>query len=258
MARRQPVASRRLSVKPINRLSAADIADKLKDAGVPHRQWNECAHKILQFFEGYDLRVARRTEASQAESLRIVADAARELAKALAALPPALRLKVEPDYTRYLRKGFAEYIVEGILYSAAASELASADPDAQWFADQNSSLPEARRRHVERSRDDLLLRAKSPLQLEIVLAAMIATAEKAHADMEKRVSRASSIRRNTRNRNDLALTLKAIIRDSAPALRTNEQAAEDWVAELLDAAGIRVPSRQTNAKQFRAMFARGP
>jgi hypothetical protein len=90
------------------------------------------------------------------------------------------------------------------------------------------------------------------------LEALIATAEKARADLERRVSRERTRHLRILARNELALNVKAIVMGSdSPKFAHDERAAEDWAGLVLDAAAIRRPSRETNPAAFQAMFARG-
>src|SRR5947208_15375391 len=112
MARRRPAAVAR-SNAAVHRLEPDDLTELLIEANVPIGERADCARYIDERFDFYDRRLAHSnafSEASQAESLRRVGDAAKELSEALASLPPALRLAVEPDYQAFVRKGFARHI----------------------------------------------------------------------------------------------------------------------------------------------------
>jgi hypothetical protein len=87
-------------------LSGDDLDELLSQAGIPKDGRNACAADINLLFGQYDRLLAenKQNEASQAESLRQVRDAARELYTVLAKLPPALRMKVEPDYRAFVEK----------------------------------------------------------------------------------------------------------------------------------------------------------
>jgi hypothetical protein len=224
MPRRQRVAAARSGSTAAHRLSACNLDELLTRAEVAKNRRAACVDEINQQLDFYNRRLARKnapTEASQAESLRLVANAARELFKALGSLPPGLRLIVEPDYSAYVRKVFALHVARAL--------------DAQWPA-------------------DLLSRARAPLPLELILAALIDATDKAGAAMEKQVSRTWSKRRGILARNELAFNLKGIAVGHSPKLANNQRAAEDWAALILDAAGIRCPIRETNSAAFAAMF----
>lgn len=260
MPRRKPaVAVQTSDAASVHRLSAEDLDELLAQARVPQSKRADCARDINQQFDFYDDRLARRnapSEASQAESLRLVVDAGRELYKALASLPPALRIAVEPDYQAYVRKGFAEHVARETAYAVAAKTLAKRDPSAQWLADETARLPRSVREDVPRFARHLLPRARAPLPLQLILTALIGTAEERRAEIEKQVSRSQSKRRATFWRNELARHLKAIGMVYSPTLAGDVREAEDWAASLLEFAEILYPKRETNAVAFNAMFGR--
>jgi hypothetical protein len=257
MPRRNPVIAAQLGGQAdrsaAHSLSVDDLDELLSQAGVPQDKRASCADHINQLFDWYRLRLAVNTqsEASQAESLRRTAEAARELYKLLRELPPALRLKVEPDYRAFVAKGLARSFAEAVAYDVAAKDLAKRDPEANQVA----SMERISRAAVERQR-----RAPPPLPvrlpLEYILAALIETTEKRRLELEAQVSREWSKRRGTHARNQLALNLKAIIMGCSSKLANDERAAEDWAALALDTAGIRCPYRHTNPAAFKGMFAR--
>lgn len=257
MARRKPVAAVQPGAAAHRSLSAGDLDDLLTRAGVPNQKRAACVDCINLFLGWYDARLAgnnQSNETSQAESLRKVAHAARELVKALASLPPGLLYAVQPDYEAYIRKGFARHVAIMSARAMAAKELAARDPDAQWFADQTASLPRVAREDVKRASPDLLRRGREPLPLEVTLGALIETAEHGRADFERRISRAWSKRRGTLARNELAMNLKATAMVHSPKLAHDQRAAEDWAALVLDTIEIRCPVRETNPGAFGAMF----
>src|SRR5438270_10089665 len=148
MARREPIAFKRGSRTPKKKcqfLSRADLNDLLTDAGVPSKKRVTCEGHINQLFDWYCSLLVRNeeTEARRAETLRLLAEAARDTYKRLTSLAPALRLSVEPDFPSYVRKQAAAYIVEAKAGAAAASEIAKQnpnDPDAQRLASEAASL----------------------------------------------------------------------------------------------------------------------
>jgi hypothetical protein len=245
MARRAPiaVAQRKAAKKAtkVPRLSAADLDHLMTQARVPSHLRAAFTRDIKQQFDLYDNRLLRkdaRSEASQAESLRLVAHTARELRKALASLPPELRLAVEPDYRTYIRKGLALHVVRATARAAAATDLAESDPDARWLADQTAFDAKLAREDVNRASRDLLPAAREPLSLELTLSALIATAGKCKADLERRVSRESSKRRGVLARDELAWSLKVIAMSDSPEARDDIQQARSELSWLDRAARL--------------------
>jgi hypothetical protein len=266
MTRRKPVVAARPGGRA-NRsaaqcLSADDLDELLSQAGVPQDKRAYCADLINQNFERYrgGLRLNATTwnEASQAESLRRTADAARELYKSLASLPPALRWDVEPDYRAFIervRKAQAAERAFAAAYDVPTAELAKRDPDPEAERVEDVSMPKIAYTAVNRRRRrQLPLPVQLPL--EHILAALIETTEKRRLEIEAQVSRGSSKSRRTFARNQLALQLKAIIMGLSPEFDGNERSAEDWAVLVLDAAEIRCPYRATNPSAFKRMFAR--
>jgi len=250
MARRKPVAT--AQVPATHHLSTPQLDDLVVQANVPLGKRPACIKEIRGAFDWYSARLAgnaRSNEARKAESLRRVVHTARELTKELRALPADLRLAVEPDYAASLTLGFARYIVKANIRAAEYMSFAKSNPEdyaAQELAKQTVSLPQS----AQESVGDLLYRARAPLPLEVVLAALIETAEKARAAMENRVDRTWSKRRGTLARNELALQLKAIVR----RFSNNERAAEDWVAVVFETAKISYPKRELKPADFAKMF----
>jgi hypothetical protein len=93
-------------------LSSEDLDDLLSRAGVAKDGRKACAADINRFYDWYDRRLDlnKRNEASQAESLRLVAEAAKELYRRLRKLPSALRMGVEPDYRAFIEKALARHV----------------------------------------------------------------------------------------------------------------------------------------------------
>jgi hypothetical protein len=257
MPRRQPAArpDERAGRSAGCRLSADDLDELLTQAKVPKGERAACARHINELFRWYRGRLLgnEQTEARATESMRRVADAARELYKALASLPPTLRMDVEPDCQAFLAKIKAILAIEtqAAAHAAAAAGLVP-DPEAQRFADQLAD-------HIRLASFGLGAPPPlvMPLPLEHILAALIETTEKRRLEFEAQVSREWSSRRRTFARNELARNLKAIIMGCSPKLANDERAAEGWVASVLEAARIRYPRRETNLRAFKAMLAPG-
>ena len=264
MPRRNPAAVAPAADQPRHRLSADDLGELLTQAKVQKASREACARDFNQALDFYNRRLAHvnaPSEASRAESLRLVSEAASQLAKTLAALPPALRLAVEPDY-RALIRGAAGQQEQGDEKDAAGREAAdvallrSITP-SQLDAMPTATKPPRRRRMPDAGAGelaDLLARAREPLSLELTLAALIATAEQRRLAIERQVSPGASRLRGTFWRNQLARELKAIGAAYSPAFAANERQAEDWAASVLDMAEIRYPARATNPTAFRSTF----
>jgi hypothetical protein len=178
--------------------------------------------------------------------MRQVAEVARALYRALASLPPALRLAAEPDYAAFVARVLANAVAARIAKAAVAGVEGR---ESRSLTEVVAPPPGKRQR---RKRAPLVIR----LSLEHILAALIETAEKRRLEFEAQVSRERSKRRGTFARNELALNLKAIIMGFSPKFADDERAAEDWAAQVLDAARIPYAKRETNLAAFKRMFAR--
>jgi hypothetical protein len=276
MPRRKPTArpGEKVGRSAGRGLSAGDLGELLTQAKVPKGERAACAEHINQLFEWYRRCLAgnEQTEARAAESMRQVTGAARELYRALASLPPALRLAAEPDYRVFAARIEATQVAAAVAYAASTGDLAKlrdlakrdpdpeacslcGSPDITCLATEVASLPLIARAAVRRQRRERLPLVL-PLPLEHILAALIETTERRRLEFEAQVSREWSRNRRTFARNELALNLKSIIMGCSPALANDERAAQGWVASVLDAAEIPYPKRETNPTAFNRMFAR--
>jgi hypothetical protein len=255
MPRRKPAArpGGKAGRSADRRLSAADLDELLTQAKVPNRERADCKRHINELFEWYRGRLAgiEESAARAAESMRQVAEAARELQGRLASLPQALRLAAEPDYQKFSARIRANAI------AAAVAEMVTADPD-QIGPGPLAGRRWRKRRPLPGERALSFLTARKwsppimPLALEQILAALIETTEKRRLEFDAQVSGEWSKRRGTYARNELALNLKAIIMSK---FARDERAAEKWAAQVLDAAEIPYPKRETSRKAFDGMFA---
>jgi hypothetical protein len=241
-------------------LIAGDRDEFISQAEISERQREECAREIDWQFELYRSRVAEKNApnaGSQAKELRLVGDAARHLKKSLTRLPAALRANFEPDYAAFIRCLFGkqeptaeqtERDQRGAddmeLLSITVDQYAALPgrPDSTEFAEDAPPTPT--------TFDDLLARARAPLPLELMLAALIETIECCQAP-------ARSKQRRVLWRDELASNLKSIVTGYSPRFKKNSREAEKWVAAVLDAAKIDYPDPEKNPSGFSGMFLRG-
>jgi hypothetical protein len=275
MPRRKPAArpDEKAGGSADRRLSADDLDELLTQAKVPKGERAACIRHIDELFDWYRGRLVgnEQTEARRAESMRQVAEAARELYRTLASLPPALRLAAEPDYQAFAARIKATQVAAAV--AAAVVHAAPRDPTADEVASRLPPVVKLLGR--KRSPLDLLVELyhwsregfedadlngarDMPLPLEHILAAYIETTEKRRLEFEAQVSRKWSKRRKTHTRNELARNLKAIIMGCSPALAEDQRGAEKWVALVLNAARILYPERESNLKAFNGMFTDQP
>jgi hypothetical protein len=260
MARRTPITRKELAQDAdrtgADLLGMDDLDELLSQARVPKESRAACALHLEELFDWYVelLSDHRRTEARRAESLRQLAEAVRISLNALASLPRGERLQIEPNYSAYIKKAQAAYVLKAEARAAVAREMEKRDPQAQGLAELFACEAVEAVDAVKRQRREMSPLVL-PLPLEHIFGALIESTEKRSSELEAQVSRESTKRRGTYARNQLAVNLKAIIMGCSPELANDERGAEDWAVLVLDTAGISNPDRDSSPKDFRAMFA---
>jgi hypothetical protein len=233
--------------------SDEDLFDLARHAAVPTDKLTSFVAAVKENTLRYrlDRLVSEQEEPSrQAEVLRQVVEAAQELATALARVPDALRMQIEPNIISTVRR-------------PSHSELKNFLLNHPYLEIQ------ARMQEYPRRVLSEIVAALFPGErglpggwqmpgFDAHLNNLIEKAKAERALWEQRVSGPRSGQRATHHRDTLALGLKALAMGCSPKLANDERGAEAWVAEALDVLDIRYPDPKMGQARFRRMFIVNP
>jgi hypothetical protein len=253
MPRREPFTQ--IEVGERRRLDPAlpgdrDLDDLARDAGIPDGDRVAFVDALKEEIRLYrlDMLVSRQEEPSRrVEALRQVIAAARELQRALALLPDALRMKVEPDMIELVRRPVDGEIENLLLNHPDPETAATLSGNQALLVDLVADLAERYER--------CLPGGWQMPGFDTPLASLIEKADAEEVRREALVSRERSRRRATHYRDILARGLKALAMAQSPKLAKDERGAEDWVASALDIVGVRYPDPKASSSDFGRMFA---
>jgi hypothetical protein len=224
--------------------SDAELDELAEAAGVLTAERGAFVQEVRAEIRLYRLNmlVSQQEEPSRkAEALKQVVTTGRIFQQALASLPDALRMEVEPEMIGLVHRYRLVRRSSGIVARKRYLPEQEEEPE-------DVSLP----RVVARKR--YLPGGWQMPGFDVPLADLINKAEAKGARQEARISGSRSRRQRTYYRDDLARALKALAVVRSPKFAKNERAAENWVAVTLDVLKISYPDPLARQVDFRRMF----